>query len=102
MKFFSYYAASLLMAASGGLLGNCYETVYSHLDFRHRDPRGLGYEEGYTTGDLFIGFQVCDDWLILLNPRGHFFNNGRFASNIGLGTRFSFCDWVFGANAYYD
>ena len=70
---------------------------------RHIEPQGVGYDQGYTSFDLFIGMRNAPDFLLpFLDLRAHVFDNGRPAVNAGLGFRFLTSSWVFGANCYYD
>lgn len=72
---------------------------------RHIEPKGLGYNKGYTSLDLFLtmpNMQGC--FLPFVDLRGHSFNDGKWAANAGIGLRYLAEDLrrVFGINAYYD
>ena len=71
---------------------------------RHIDPKGIGYNQGYTTLEGFFTPQCNLDkpWVPFLDLRGHVFNNGKLAANAGLGLRYVDSSWVYGVNAYYD
>lgn len=73
------------------------------IDFRHIESGGVGYNQGYSTLE-FIGNQNWDKFELLLNLRGHVFNNGRLAGNAGFGLRKPFKSerYLFGLNAFYD
>ncbi len=75
----------------------------SYLDIRHRDPKGVGYETGYTTIDYFLTHRFGKPQF-LFNVRGHVFNNAQFAANGGFGFRFPWMNekLLFGANLFYD
>src|SRR6185295_11160792 len=76
-----------------------------HLDFRHREGRGIGYHSGYTTTELFLAsHRPGKNWVPLVDMRGHFFNNDRWAVNTGVGVRYLPTNWcsIWGGNAYYD
>ncbi len=63
---------------------------------------GVGYNQGYTSLDLFLAPSDTDASVVpFLDVRGHVFNNGRGAANAGLGVRF-ISDCVWGINTYYD
>lgn len=72
------------------------------LEVRHIDPKGVGYDEGYTTADLFITPPVDTFITSFLNLRGHVFNDGRWAANVGLGSRVGMGEFIGGLNIYYD
>ncbi len=70
---------------------------------RHIESGGVGYNQGYTTLDIFL----APDWVPLsimpfIDLRGHVFDNGKFAANAGLGLRSIVNCRVYGANIYYD
>lgn len=74
------------------------------LSARHIEGNGIGYSTGYTTLEGFFSSDYGLTWLPFLDVRGHVFNNGKFAANIGIGGR---CqsetkEWIFGANVYCD
>jgi len=75
----------------------------SQLELRHREKNGVGYTQGYTTADYLLTHSFGKPE-ILLNLRGHIFDDGRFASNAGLGFRYPVKDdkWLLGINAFYD
>jgi trimeric autotransporter adhesin len=77
----------------------------AHIQIRHLEPKGIGYDQGYTTiAGFFSPFwsRPVDRWLPFLDLRGHLFNNNRFAANAGLGLRYLADDRVWGINAFYD
>lgn len=72
-------------------------------EIRHIENKGVGYNTGYTTLELFIA--PCPyRWSVMpfLDLRGHVFDNGRFASNAGFGIRKLFDRRAYGLNAYWD
>lgn len=75
----------------------------SSLEFRHRESEGVGYNQGYSTVE-FIGNQNWKRFELLLDVRGHIFNNGKLAGNSGFGVRVPFKDqrYLVGANGFYD
>jgi hypothetical protein len=75
----------------------------STIEFRHRESEGVGYNQGYSTIE-FIGNQNWEKCELLLDVRGHIFNNGRLAANGGIGLRKPFKNerYLFGLNAFYD
>ena len=75
----------------------------SHIGIRHRESRGIGYDDGYTTIDGYLMPDWDRKFLPLLNARVHLLNDGRWATNAGVGSRFGIGDdFVFGLNGYYD
>lgn len=75
----------------------------SQLDLRYRTPKGVGYDKGYASIDYFL----CHQWgnpELLFNARGHVFNDGNVAGNIGLGYRHGIKEekYLLGANLFYD
>lgn len=71
---------------------------------KHREKQGVGYNEGYTT----LAFWLSPCWKERFEPfidaRLHVFNDGRVASNLGVGCRFPTPQdqWALGWNFYYD
>ncbi len=74
--------------------------------FDHVEGNWLDNRKGYTSFGMFIPFQLCTEsyWFPFIDLRGHWFNNGKTAGNLGGGLRFINSDSskVFGVNAYYD
>lgn len=78
----------------------------SHVDVRHLEYQGIGFNEGYTSLDLFLSNADPYNFnhLFFFDLRGHVFNSGRPAANIGAGWRYLFdanCH-ALGVNTYYD
>jgi hypothetical protein len=73
------------------------------LTLRHIESGGIGYDDGYTTLDMFLAADP-DKWSILplFSGRGHIFNDGKIAANLGVGLRTLLSDRVYGINAFYD
>ncbi len=85
--------------------GNCRSPFHvMNAGIRHTEARGIGYKSGYTTLE---GFGIYDHWnhfMPFLDLRGHVFNDGKFAGNIGIGERtalFSISHFL-GTYLYYD
>jgi hypothetical protein len=70
---------------------------------RHIESGGIGYNDGYTTLELFLASDPSQ-WTItpFLDVRGHVFNNGKWAANVGTGLRTLLGNRAYGINAYYD
>lgn len=67
------------------ILENCPD---NDLYLSHTEGKGLGYNQGYTSLDLFLTLPLCNCRFIpFIDLKGHVFNNGRFATNTGLGLR---------------
>ena len=73
------------------------------LEFRHREAQGVGYNQGYSTIE-FIGNRNWNKLELLINLRGHVFNNGKLAANGGFGLRKPLKSerYLIGLNAFYD
>src|SRR5579872_4722137 len=72
-----------------------------HVTVRHIEKEGIGYKEGYTTLEGFSALNY-DEWIPFVDLRGHVFNNGKFDTNVGLGTRYLMGCRSYGINAFYD
>lgn len=81
---------------------DCDERPSSRFELRHRDPKGVGYNEGYTTGEFFLPIPPISWCTTFIDLRAHVFNDGRWAANGGLGARKSFGPFLTGLNVYYD
>lgn len=73
------------------------------MSVRHIESGGIGYDNGYTTLETFFA-PTPNELSIMpfLDIRGHGFDNGDVAANIGVGFRKILNCRVFGVNAYYD
>ena len=68
-----------------------------------RQGEGIGYKEGYSSANVFLTPNWTKPFQPFLDARGHIFNDGYYASNLGIGARFlTRWDWAFGTNLYYD
>lgn len=67
---------------------------------------GLGWRRGYTSAGVFFtpSYFANSRFVPFLDVRGHIFNNGKGAANVGLGLRYIISSWntVLGINSYYD
>lgn len=74
------------------------------LDLRYRAPRGLGYQEGYGSAQLFLSSTSMERFHPFIDLRGHLFNDGKWAANGGLGFRYiaDSRTSTYGGNLYYD
>jgi hypothetical protein len=76
-----------------------------HVDVRHIESKGVGYNVGYTT---LQGFGIYDGYgaafMPFLDIRGHMFNNGKYAASAGIGERsyIPSINHLFGLYCYYD
>ncbi len=70
---------------------------------RHIESGGIGYEHGYTTFEAFFASDPSQ-WGVtpFLDARGHVFNNGKWAANVGAGLRTLWKNRAYGVNTYYD
>lgn len=70
---------------------------------RHIDGGGIGYDQGYTTIDGFFASEPNEkDFMPFLDFRGHIFNDGKIATNVGGGFRKIARNRIYGGNIYYD
>ncbi len=95
----------LILCAASLLFGqeNCIRGVPSHASARYRGPEGVGYGRGYTTLEGFLTPNWQRGFQPFLDVRGHMFDSGRAAANVGMGGRFNvFGNWAAGANLFYD
>lgn len=79
--------------------GNSWEYATS---IRHIEGKGAGYKTGYTTLEGVVFFNTGSYLLNFVDLRGHFFDDGKTALNLGFGTRFERKENVYGLNLYYD
>lgn len=97
----------LLAAEDDGCISSCDCCPIDHsayLELSHREPGGIGYGIGYTSLDLFYGFNARGNNYAYFDLRGHIFNDGKWASNVGLGLRHlaEYSDVVTGLNFFWD
>lgn len=70
---------------------------------RHIESGGIGYKDGYTTLEAFFASDPSQ-WPVtpFLDARGHIFDDGKWAANVGAGLRKLWRNRAYGINAYYD
>jgi hypothetical protein len=75
-----------------------------HLGIRHTEARGVGYQTGYTTLEGFGISSHNSSLMPFFDIRGHVFNDGKFAGNVGIGGRsyLPTTHHLFGYYCYYD
>ncbi|MBS0648858.1 MAG: inverse autotransporter beta domain-containing protein [Verrucomicrobia bacterium] len=85
------------------LLGSNLQAIESKLEVRHREAGGVGYNTGYTSLDYFL-MTEGQNMEFLLDLRGHVFNTGQGAGNVGVGLRWPLREerQMIGANVFYD
>jgi hypothetical protein len=101
----SLYAMTLCNAQGSSETKECGDSqLHLRATARYTTPKGIGYNDGYTTLEGFFSTNPCDhdSWLPFLDLRGHVFDNGKLAANAGLGLRYLSASRVWGMNAYYD
>jgi len=77
----------------------------SSLSFRHLEYQGIGYNQGYSSFDLFLSNATpyLESSVFFLDLRGHVFNDGKPALNAGLGWRWFLDECkTLGMNFFYD
>lgn len=85
------------------LFGQCW--CDGSIAVSHTAGKGLGYSTGYTSLDLFLRMPIVhQDLISFADCRGHVFNNGMHAANVGLGFRhINTCyEMIYGFNVVYD
>lgn len=102
---FSY--ANLLLEASGNHIPSsnlsCMDETPSKITLRHREHEGVGYKTGYTTLEAFLTPNWNRNFQPYADLRTHLMNDGKWATNIGLGARGAPTEkWVIGGNFYFD
>jgi hypothetical protein len=70
----------------------------------HREGKGIGYPQGYTSLDMFFAFSATEKAHPFFDIRGHMSNDGKPAANIGFGIRYlpDRTNAVFGINGFFD
>ncbi len=84
---------------------DCGETPSPYrASIRHIEGKGVGYNLGYTSLDLFLAPPpaIPHRFVPFLDTRLHVFDNGKIATNVGLGLRYISSSFVYGFNTYYD
>ncbi len=76
----------------------------SRLTASFRGGDGVGYDKSYSTLAAFLSPSWARGFQPFLDLRGHIFVNGRWATNLGLGSRWQLGDtrYALGANFFYD
>src|SRR5579872_5012888 len=87
------FSFSLNSYAEESVSCDCYSGPHpSKVDVRHLEYSGIGFDQGYSSLDLFLS--NTNPWLgnsiFFLDLRGHIFNNGKPAANVGGGWRYLF------------
>jgi len=70
----------------------------------HREGKGIGYPQGYTSLDMFLMFSHTGNVYPFFDLRGHMSNDGKPAANFGFGIRYlpETVNAVFGINTFFD
>jgi hypothetical protein len=74
------------------------------LSLKHIEANGIGYDQGYTSVDGFFAFTSIENWHPFFDIRGHMFNDGLPAANVGVGVRYqpNEAHMIFGVNGFFD
>jgi hypothetical protein len=99
-----------LMAAPSLLLADtsppaCESPFHTmHFEVRHTESKGVGYNKGYTTAELFAIYDKDLYFTPFFDFRGHVFNDGKLSGNFGIGERtfIPSANHFFGIYIYYD
>ena len=82
---------------------DCIDETPSKVTVRHREHGGVGYTTGYTTLEAFLTPNWVRNFQPYIDVRGHVMNDGKLATNIGLGVRGApIEDLAIGGNFYFD
>ncbi|HEX4839268.1 MAG TPA: hypothetical protein VFU89_02360, partial [Rhabdochlamydiaceae bacterium] len=76
-----------------------------HASIRHNEANGIGYKHGYTTLEIFgIYDRIGSGFMPFFDLKGHLFNDGKWAGNLGIGERtlLTSINHTFGSYLYYD
>lgn len=106
-------SVSLISSLEGGNCANPYcnkqeDPTRMDINFylQTLQDKGIGYPTGYSTAaaQLFPGRDPEVQKLYFIDARAHYFNDNRWAANLGFGARgYSRClDKVVGVNLFYD
>ncbi len=70
----------------------------------HREAKGIGYDQGYTSFNGFFALKSIKNWHPFFDIRTHFFNDWRVAANAGFGIRYqpNSVKAIFGVNGFFD
>ncbi|MBM3208257.1 MAG: hypothetical protein FJZ57_06625, partial [Chlamydiae bacterium] len=70
----------------------------------HTEGKGIGYNHGYTSLDMFFTFGSIHNFRPFFDIRGHMSNDGNPSANVGFGVRYlpNSINAIFGANAFFD
>lgn len=103
--FQSFLIGCLWLAPTLGMSFECASS--KNISLSYTAGSGLGYSIGYTSLDLFLSQPfACQTCVSFFDLRGHIFNNGRCASNVGIGLRsLTNCvcsSTILGINVFYD
>jgi len=110
MDHFFYKRIFFLVSLSGAFVAHavsyeqeCQSPEPTHFEARHIEGKGIGYHEGYTTLSAFLTspYFFSRQFIPFVDLRGHIFNDGKPAANVGMGLR-AIASRVWGINAYYD
>lgn len=107
MKQITIFTALILLSPLMAQESDCPCGPHPHkINLKHLEYQGIGFNQGYTTLQLFLSNPR--PWLesnyFFFDARGHLFNNGKPAANVGFGWRYLFnssCH-ALGLNTYYD
>lgn len=83
---------------------SCGNITFSRLELQHREHKGMGFNQGYTTASLYLFPNKETPVIPFFNGSFHLFNSLYIASNLGAGLRFTgeSESVVYGINGYYD
>jgi len=99
MKIWSFLGSFLFAV---GLIAECDLCNPSDFQVAHLEGSGIGFNRGYTSAEALLASSSKDCFVPFLDLRAHVFNNGKFASNLGVGARYGVGQWTLGGNIYWD
>jgi hypothetical protein len=99
------FFTALLLSCSSAVADECTDYYNQWIGVGHREGKGVGFCEGYTSFSTFLVaqkdfFYFCP----LIDMRVHVFNDGKPAGNMGIGGRAFLNRWdsIAGVNLFYD
>jgi hypothetical protein len=107
LVFFAVALSNFVLARSGFAMAPKEECIdgkqHYRANIRHIEKGGIGYEDGYSTLETFLALDPSRSSITpFLDARGHVFNNGKWATNVGVGLRTLWGNRAYGINTYYD
>lgn len=98
-----YIVLALVFAFYSSVASATESSLISKVQIEHIEGGGVGYNTGYTTlRGFFAKNPYFDTTIPFLDIRWHVFDNGKMASNLGVGLRSLDKNRIYGIYAFYD